>query len=506
MPADEPLTPPHGKQGKHGKHDEPARTEDAATRAQHAATRAQDTTPSAQDAPARKSDEAPAQHDGGGGSAREDGNTPARKGGRGLLPARPEGRRLHPVTPWRRAWAPLAAVLAAVAHDVGRAREWAGHLTPGWVLLALGVLLPVAAGYGFLSWWCTSYLLTDTELRIRTGLFFRRTAHLRLDRVQAVDVSRPLLARLAGVAKLKLDVVGTESKDELAFLGEREAVALRAELLARAAGMAPEEASAAGEAPSRALLRVAPRTLVTATLLLSSAWIVPLVVAAAVTAFAVFGAQSLWAVGAGGVPLLGFAWSHGLGRVVREWDWTVAESPDGLRLDSGLLDRRHETVPPGRVQAVRLVEPLLWRRHRWVRVELRVAGTDDDESGVLIPVARREEAAAVLARVLPGVDVAAAPAAARPAPRRAGRCVPVFRRGYRHGLTDTLFVTRTGLLGRRTTLVPHAKVQSVRFTQGPWERRNRLANVTVDDGAGGHATARLRDEDEARALVTGRRR
>ncbi|MDR3034163.1 MAG: hypothetical protein LBV78_13805, partial [Kitasatospora sp.] len=31
-------------------------------------------------------------------------------------------------------------------------------------------------------------------------------------------------------------------------------------------------------------------------------------------------------------------------------------------VDRGLLDRTHETVPPGRVQAVRIVEPLLWRR------------------------------------------------------------------------------------------------------------------------------------------------
>ena len=57
-----------------------------------------------------------------------------------------------------------------------------------------------------------------------------------------------------------------------------------------------------------------------------------------------------------------------------EYDWTVGESPDGLRLDHGLLDRAHETVPPGRVQTVRIVEPLLWRRRGWVRVELEIAG------------------------------------------------------------------------------------------------------------------------------------
>ena len=208
------------------------------------------------------SKETPAQAEPAGpaeaGHAVEASEEAPRTSGRSLLPRRPEGKPLHPVTPWRRAWAPVAGMIAFSMHDFQRTQEWFSHLTGGWLLVAFAVLLPAAAAYGFFSWWFTSYLVTDTELRIRTGLIFRRIAHIRLDRIQAVDVGRPLLARVAGVAKLKLDVVGTESKDELAFLGEREAVGLRAELLARAAGIAPEAAPEAGEAPARELLRVEP--------------------------------------------------------------------------------------------------------------------------------------------------------------------------------------------------------------------------------------------------------
>ncbi|WSA97178.1 PH domain-containing protein [Streptomyces sp. NBC_01795] len=418
------------------------------------------------------------------------------------MPRRPEGNRLHPITPWRRAWAPLAALLAFAGHDFERAREWSEHLTAGWVALGLAVLLPLAAAYGFLSWWCTSYLVTDTELRIHTGLLFRRAAHIRLDRIQAVDISRPLLARVVGVAKLKLDVVGTESKDELAFLGEKDAVALRAELLARAAGIAPEAAPEAGEAPSRALLRLRPRTLIVSVLMTGRMW--ALLAALLIVPVGVyFGADSVWPALASLIPLAGGFWTTGAGRVVREWDWTVAESPDGLRLDSGLLDRQHATVPPGRVQAVRIVEPLLWRRRGWVRVELRIAGAGKDEKhgGLLLPVAGWDEAAAVLPRVLPGVGLDEAVASAVHAPRRARWCAPVVRRGYAHGVTPSVFVTREGLLKRSTTLVPHAKVQSVRLTQGPWERRRGLADVYVDHGANEEVCARLRDADEAHALV-----
>ncbi|MFF9058680.1 PH domain-containing protein [Streptomyces sp. NPDC101213] len=407
-------------------------------------------------------------------------------------------RRLHPVTPFRRAWAPVAVVVGWAAHDPNQTQEQLTRLTTTTLLVALAVVVPTASLYGFLSWWFTHYSVTDSELRIRTGLLFRRTAHIRLERLQAVDVTRPLLARIAGVAKLRLDVVGADKKDELAFLGESEARALRAELLARAAGFAPETAHEVGEAPARELLRVPPRELAVALTLTGATW-GALVAALVVPPVLWLTTHSVWTVLATGVPLLGAAGARSAGRFVGEYDWTVGESPDGLRIDHGLLDRAHETVPPGRVQTVRIVEPLLWRRRDWVRVELDVAGS---ANSVLVPVAPRAVAEAVVARVLPGVRVPATGALSRP-PRRAGRCVPLWWRGYGVTVTDTVFVARHGLLRRSVALVPHAKVQSVRLSQGPWKRLWRLADVHVDTGADKTVTARLRDAREAAELLRG---
>ncbi|MGW2490655.1 PH domain-containing protein [Streptomyces sp. NPDC001606] len=415
-------------------------------------------------------------------------------------------RRLHPVTPFRRAWAPVAVVIGWAVHDPTSAQEQLRQLTGTMLALGLAVLVPVAGLYGFLSWWFTHFAVTDTELRIRTGLLFRRTAHIRLERIQAVDVSRPLLARVAGVAKLRIDVVGTENKDELAFLGEREARALRAELLARAAGFGPETAREVGEAPAYELLRVPPRVLVFSLLLTGATW-GTLCAALVVPTVLWLTTHNLWTVLASALPLLGAAGASSAGRFVTEFDWTVSESPDGLRIDHGLLDRTHETVPPGRVQTVRLVEPLLWRRWGspraseaergggWVRVELDVAGS---KNSVLIPVAPRAVAESVLARILPGVTVPQE--LARP-PRRARWCVPVWWRGHRLAVTGTVFAARHGLLRRRLALVPHAKVQSVRLTQGPWGRLWGLADVHVDTGADKTVTARLRDAEDAVRLL-----
>jgi putative membrane protein len=207
----------------------------------------------------------------------------------------------------------------------------------------------------------------------------------------------------------------------------------------------------------------------------------------------------VWTVLATALPLLGAAGASSVGRFVGEYDWTVGESPDGLRIDHGLLDRTHETVPPGRVQTVRIVEPLLWRRRGWVRVELDVAGSSNS---VLVPVAPREIAESVVARVLPGVTVPPRESLSRP-PVRAHWCMPLWWRGYGLAVTDTVFAARHGLLRRSLALVPHAKVQSVRLTQGPWERFWRLAEVHVDTGAGKTVTARLRDAEEAAKLLGG---
>lgn len=405
-------------------------------------------------------------------------------------------RRLHPVTPLRRAWAPVAVVIGWALHDPDQAQRQLTRLTTTTLLAGLGVLLPAAALYGFLTWWFTHFAVTDSELRIRTGLLFRRTVHIRLERIQAIDVTQPLLARIAGVSKLKLDVVGTDKKDELAFLGADHSRALRAELLARAAGFAPETAHEVGEAPSRQLLRVPPGVLALSLVLTGTTWMW-LIIAAVVLLPLWTVTDNLWTVLATAVPLLGAAGASSVGRFVSAYGWTLGESPDGLRIDHGLLDQTHETVPPGRVQTVRIVEPLLWRHRGWVRVELDVAGSSNS---LLLPVAPREVAESVVARVLPGVGVPSHGELSRP-PRRARWCVPVWWRGYGLAVTDTVFTARHGRLTRTVALVPHAKVQSVRLVQGPWQRARSVANVHVDTGADKSVVARLRDTDEAARLL-----
>ena len=209
----------------------------------------------------------------------------------------------------------------------------------------------------------------------------------------------------------------------------------------------------------------------------------------------------------------GLVWILGVATLVwrrfnQEYRLTVAESPDGLRVHSGLVALTAETIRPGRVQAVRMVEPLLWRRFGWCRLEVDVAGAAAVEGrGAGAARAAAHRAAGRLARARRG---AARPPRSRPAAARvtaaAARALEEpaalpdarVRAGRRPASSRP-----SGRLRRVTCWVPLEKAQSFREVQGPVQRRLGLATVHVDTaGRGVRATLRDRDAPEAdRALA-----
>jgi putative membrane protein len=160
-------------------------------------------------------------------------------------------------------------------------------------------------------------------------------------------------------------------------------------------------------------------------------------------------------------------------------------------------------IPHGRVQAVRMVEPILWRPWGWARLEVDLAGqqrrkgenrSEGKQLRAVLPVGPRAEALALLEHVLPG-----ARAPVDPAPARARWKSPLRFHNLAVARTDELVATRTGRLARVTVWVPLAKAQSFRWSQGPVQRRLRLADVFVDTaGRRLGAAFRDRDVDEAR--------
>jgi putative membrane protein len=114
----------------------------------------------------------------------------------------------------------------------------------------------------------------------------------------------------------------------------------------------------------------------------------------------------------------------------------------------------------------------------------------------LLPVGRRGEAGYLLTMAI-GARV---PGLTRP-PRRARWKAPLSYHFLAAGHDGGLAVSVVGRLRKVTTMVPLEKAQSVRFVQGPLQRRLALATVHVD--AAGHVRAEFRErpQEEARLLV-----
>ncbi|WP_421742182.1 PH domain-containing protein [Cellulomonas sp.] len=428
-------------------------------------------------------------------------------------------RRMHPVTPALKGWKVLVAVLAIGWFQVGENIEQAIDLLHGraFLLLLGGILLIGLIGFGYsaVAWRVTRFAVTDEAVHLRTGILFRQQRQARLDRLQAVDVVQPLLARLVGLAELKLEVAGgSGSAVSLAFLREAEAEALRAELLALAAGLqrpgavqvADAEQPTAGAAapqpfdvaPERQVYELPMGRLVKATLRSGTVPTLLLIVAGAIALS--IASRDISAAFVLVAPLFGavtYVWS----RINQGANFRAAISPDGIRLRHGLTEARAQTVPPGRVQAIRLRQGPLWRGPDWWRVEINVAGYGQSDQQqrdtVLHPVATRGEAMTALWLVLPdlGVDDPTALVEAAmtgkdtdggftSAPRRARWVDPVGWRRHGVRVTDRALVTRSGRIWRSIDVVPHERTQSLGLAQGPLQRRLGLASFVLHSTPG----------------------
>ncbi|WP_233510042.1 PH domain-containing protein [Actinomadura craniellae] len=399
------------------------------------------------------------------------------------------------------ATAPLRAAIIMIIYFVLIGFSLLLTQTEDGVVLVLGpavvarfaiVTIPfavIAAVAGLWTWLALRFRIEHDDLVVETGLLRRRKRLIPLSRIQAIDVVRPLITRLFGLTEIRVELAGGDrSEIALRYLGRSAGQQLRAELLARAAGLPGHTP----EAPERPLWRVPFGTLL-GSLLFKLPVLGTIVLFLFLVGFGI--ARGEAGVLAGAIPALLGLLGAVTAPLIMYGGFTAAASPDGLRLRYGLLETRMQTVPPGRVQAVRIVEPLLWRGPGWARVDVTVAGYTGERqalSSVLLPAAPRQVALALVAQVFPGATVDAVPLL--PA-ARGGRVAAA-------GTDDVVFVTRRGLLCHRTEVIAHARAQSVRLTANPVQRLLGLGTVHVDAPTGPvEVTAIDRDLGEARAIV-----
>ncbi|WP_051423444.1 PH domain-containing protein [Arthrobacter sp. MA-N2] len=412
--------------------------------------------------------------------------------------------RVHPASPFVRGWVALVAIVYFFGRDTfERALQGRGNIgdnlndrTP-WLLAGGGAVLLLALGSFVLSWYFTRYQLAEGYVRVNTGFLFKQQRQARLDRVQAIDIVQPLLARIFGLAELKFEVADAgHSAVRLSYLRLAQAKQLRATILGRAAGIADgSETVEVPEAPELVVLYLPPGRLVGSLILSEQSFFIVLSAIASVLLSVLTESRAFILYLIPAILGLGTAYWRSFNK---GYNFTAAISPDGIRLRYGLLDTQAQTVPPGRIQAVKVTQPPLWRILGWYRIHVNVAGygehhrSEAEHRTMLLPVGRKSEVMMMLSLVLPdpgtaepervftaGLTGLDSDAGFVTTPKRAWILSPLGWRRNGFLATDTALLLRSGRWWRKLVLVPHQRTQSMALHQGPLARLFGVADLVL---------------------------
>jgi putative membrane protein len=413
----------------------------------------------------------------------------------------------------------------------------------GWALLVVAAALIVILIAFSLSWRMHTFRVGDESVEVRSGILFRSHRQARLDRIQGVNIVRPLIPRLFGAAKLEVSVAGQDANVQLAYLGSALADGLRRDILQLASGArqpsaaaptppagtgqpdpddalassaTPGDASAVagrrhalndfasarvGEflapeldpdaAPPQSVVRIPFGRLIGSIVFSSFTLFVVAGIVALIVSVVIGGTEWLLiAIFPGLIASIGYYVS----RFTKSLRYSIAGTPDGVRVGFGLLTTSNETLPPGRIHAIGVTQPVAWRPFGWWQISINKAGhsTNSGAAGqaatTVLPVGSLADVEKVLELILPGFVLDEQRALIRHgltsrggddgftnAPRRAAWLRPFSWRRTGYAVSAGAVLVRRGVLARELVLVPLARLQSVGISQGPVRRRLRLA-------------------------------
>jgi putative membrane protein len=460
-----------------------------------------------------------------------------------IRPAKGEGwSRFHPLTPLIKAWLAIAALLGSLVAGmlnsaVGRgdqdaswfdiAELWTGPAR-SWLLAGLATYFAAVSLWAWLWWRKAAFRVTADSVQLSTGLLIHQRRDAPLDRVQAVDVVRPLIPRLVGLAALRVEVAGgSDSAVVLSYLTKARAADCRRVIMA--AVQAAKQLDICDSTPEPAPTG-APTPTALGEFLGDEFTETPEVYAVPIsrTIGAIFlGVTPLaLALTAAGVVAAYFANQRQIGvgviysfgafaavvsmlwrRLRTDFAFVAKQTPLGLTLSHGLTTRTAQTIAPGKILAVQLTQSPLWRSLGWWRVKINVAGygleaggpgsTGQKPNDLLLPVGKAETVRQAIAVVAPSLSnqqvwqaVEAAMTTIGPAqgfvtaPSRSQVFDPLAWRRTAFAQTDAALIFRLGRLVRRVQIVPHGRIQAVTMKSGPLERRARLASVMIHSAGG----------------------
>lgn len=393
------------------------------------------------------------------------------------------------------------------------------YLAAGFALL--GILI-VLIGLFYLSWRFHTFRITGDDVEVRSGVLFRTHRRAPLDRVQGVNLTRPMFARLVGMAKLEVVGAGLDSNVKLEYLSTSNAEAVRADILRLASGSRVAAAARADAATPGLSRRSAAASVVSAGLtglisgaeepvsepesvvhipvgrliasrLLSTStlWLIAIVVAIIVGSIA----GTPWVLFTLIPALIGFG-AYWVRTITRSLRYSIAPTSSGVRITFGLFTTITEILPPGRVHAVEISQSILWRPAGWWEITVNrlsgrgLADGTNDQFTTVLPVGTRADVERVLRLLMPGLPESEWPLVfdhgvlgPKPedpytnTPRRARLLRPLSWRRNGFLLLPDALLMRRGAIWRSLAIFPLARLQSIGIEQGPVDRALSVATI-----------------------------
>ena len=393
----------------------------------------------------------------------------------------------------------------AEADSTARLLDWAVSF---WGLVLALAVLGIAVIW--LQWRLHMVRMSEDAIELKKGVLFRTSRRVRLDRINAVGVRRPLIPRLLGLAKLDIQAAGNDASLVLAYLPKATAEEVRREILEPSLAEGAEDVENSGAVTREVEV---PLFRYLASLVVS----VETIIFAAATLLAVVvsirsGELITWLSVV--VALFVFV-AYLADRFFRVGSFVVDTVDHDIRVSLGLLATSVETIPPARIHALQLSQPWPWRALGWWRLEANLASTPGAQVSkapshtVLLPVATLAEVMRVVVKCMPSLAgkeaqdivtsalekthtewVATTPSIATSigSPERARFRIPLSYTVNGGAVLHNVVLLRTGAWIRKLSIIPLARVQSSSVSVGPWHEVLKLGIFALQGVEGPVAT------------------
>lgn len=332
-------------------------------------------------------------------------------------------KRLHPV-----------AIIFNMAKDVkellfpfvialiipGKSIGLAGYIQ--WMIA--GVVCIFFITLAVLKWIRFTYKVEHGELKIESGIFFRKNRYIRFERIHSIDVSEGIIQRLFGLVKVSIETAGgTQAEAVLSAIRKEEAVRLNEQLLEAKRNKTVVELEFREEqSPNKMTTLVYKQTFLELFLMSATSGAVG-VILSGMAAFAsqfdemipferVFGSSKVM-LELGIYVLIGLA-CIGIILVyivaiimmmLKYADFTVEKIGDELVISRGLFEKRQLTIPLKKVQGIRIVESIIRQPLGFATVYLEYAGGSLAEKEslkvMLFPLIKKKKLQENLERFIP---------------------------------------------------------------------------------------------------------